>query len=395
MTSENKGIVLHVITRLIKGGADANTITSCLGLCDRKWDVTLVIGKHYTYNIDYLRQKGIRVIVVDELVRPISPIKDLKSFFRLIGICRFVKPDIVHTHTAKAGIVGRLAAMVAKVPYIVHSIHGSPVDSMENFLKKRVFSCIEKFATRYTDYFIAVGQEIYTKYCDQIGIKKPGCCNIVRSAFNTEKFAESHKYRVRKRDEFGLQDTDIAVGIVGRVAQQKGYEYFAEVCCYLAQTDYRFKFFSFGNKEDQDYFLTINNLTATLGKRITFVGEVNYEEIPLCIAAMDIIVHTALWEGLPRSVAECLVANKPVVTFEVDGVKEIIKHGENGFIIKSGDTTGVAQAVLYLISQGLDDFSERAKSLNQALFEEFKVDTMIKGIEDIYLELVYPKAIQA
>ena len=239
----NKPTVIHIITRLIHGGADENTKISCVGLANRGWNIILVVGREYSFsNLEYLKRQGIEIIVLQDLVREVSPLHDLKAMLAFRQICRQYRPAIVHTHTAKAGIVGRLGAKLANVPYVVNSVHGSPVDSINQPFIKKILVAIEKITSRCNDYYISVGKEIFDKYCEQIKIT-PQRYQIVRSAFNTTKFANASHFRSKVRKELGLTDQDIAIGMIARVAKQKGYEYFVEACHNLVDSPYNFKFF--------------------------------------------------------------------------------------------------------------------------------------------------------
>lgn len=380
--------VIHIITRLVRGGADENTTISCLGLQERGWVVILVVGKEHSYDLHALKDRGIRVLVMEDLVRSISPIKDFKAIIAFGRMCKQYKPDIVHTHTAKAGFVGRVGATLAKTPYIIHSIHGSPLDSVKNPYKKKILSFAERWTSNFNDYYISVGKEIFEKYCRQMGIR-PKNYKIVRSAFDTDYFAHASLYREEQREKLGLVNSDIAIGMIGRVAPQKGYEYYAKLCRKLSDTPRQFKFFSMGKIDDRQYYQKVKSQFMHAADYMNFIGEVEYKELPKYIAAMDIIVHTALWEGLPRSVVESLIAGKPVITFAVDGVREVIDQGKNGYIVAMGDVENMRDTLLHLVEEiGLESFQTRAREVNERLREEFKVGHMIDGIEESYFKAI-------
>lgn len=381
--------VLHVITRLIHGGADENTLISCIELKARGWDVTLIIGKEHTHDLEFIKSMGINIIIVDSLKRPVSLFNDVKAIFEIVGCIKNIKPNIVHTHTAKAGVVGRVAARICNVPIVIHGIHGSPFDSLPNNWKRRLFKVVEKLTSSFNDYYISVGEDIFKKYCKQVGIRNPQY-TIARSAFNVDAFSKNHeKYRKLIRTKYGFTENDIVVGMIARVAPQKGYEYYLQLCEKLTVHDNKFKFISVGRVDDDLYYRSLVNNKNRSYNNICFVGQINSNVVPYYISAIDIIVHTALWEGLPRVVVEALVANKPVFAFNVEGINEVIKHNVNGFIVELGDINTMSAHIIELVDDiGFHSFRKKALKVNNDLKEDFRKEKMIDKIESVYFQMI-------
>jgi len=385
--------VLHFITRLIHGGADQNTLQTCIGLKNRGWEVVLVTGKEVSVELDQIIEQGIVSERIESLKRNVDLINDFKSLILFYRLCKKYKPDIVHTHTAKAGILGRIGAKAAKVPYVIHGVHGSPVDSITNLTEKKVFLFIEKMSMYLNDYYIAVGEDIFYKYCRQTGCKKTKNYKVVRSAFDVALFQESGNHRSGERKKYELYNDDVAVGMIGRIAPQKGYEHFLELCNKF--NDYpRYKFFSVGSADDDNYFNYIYNKSRLLSEvgKIVFIGPLAYREIPQFISAMDIMVHTALWEGLPRVIVESLISKKPVISFNVEGASEVIHDGINGYIVPIGDV----ELMFKKIIQVEDDLMSAeklagAKIISKHLYRDYSLDVMIDKTVDVYKELLQTK----
>jgi glycosyltransferase involved in cell wall biosynthesis len=381
--------VAHIITRLIHGGADENTIISCIELKKRGWDVDLIIGKECSRNLNCLVKNGIKVIQINSMIRNLSLMNDFKSIYSVYKYCKLHKPLIVHTHTAKAGVIGRIGAWLGGVPIIIHGVHGSPFDSINNKYKQNLLIFIEKLTCKLNNHYISVGEDIFKKYCSQLNIiNKP--FTVVRSAFNVENYSISTKERKEFRNKLGYQEDDIVIGVIGRVAPQKGYEYYVKLALRLLQHDNRFKFLSIGRFDDSAYSQKIKSMLC--GKNtesIKFVGQVEPIDVPKYIAAMDIIVHTALWEGLPRAVVEALVSNKPVISFDVDGIKEVIKPSVNGFIIPIGDVEAMFHKVLLLVNSiTIKEFNHNAIKINKDLRKEFSINKMIDDLESVYWKML-------
>lgn len=382
--------VIHLITRLIHGGADQNTLQTCLGLSGRGYAVVLVTGREVSIDLEAVRDAGVEVEKLESLKRNVHPLKDFKAMLAFYRFCKRHQPGLVHTHTAKAGVIGRLGGKLAGVKYIVHGVHGSPVDSVDHPLKRKLLALVERATAFLNDYYISVGEDIFKKYCQQIGLKVPENYRVARSAFDVEAFANAKTFRKEEREKYSLKAEEKAVGMIGRVAPQKGYEFFLELCMILSREVPNLKFFAVGSIDDERYYRYIYEQGRALIEKgaLTFLGQLSYSEVPRFIAAMDVIVHTALWEGLPRVVAESLVGNKPVVSFAVEGAQEVIEEGVNGFIVPTGDVDIMAEKVKEIISAGSpENIFPEARTVNNRLQEEFSMETMVDRVEEVYKTL--------
>jgi glycosyltransferase involved in cell wall biosynthesis len=378
--------IIHIITRLIHGGADQNTIESCAGLARRGWGVILVVGAEVTISLDEVEKAGVKVLRVNSLLRNISVFNDLKSIVTFYRICREQKPLIVHTHTAKGGIVGRIGAWLAGVDCIIHAVHGSPFDTLDSNWKIKLLSFVERKTTVLNKYYTAVGRETFEKYCKQIGLGAIEVFQIVRSAIDGQKFNISEKFRDEYRKKLGLNANIIAICMVARITPKKGYDYYIELCRKLCVDYKNFRFYAIGEVEDEDYYSSIKNIAGDmLNKDIIFLDRITHADMPAFLSAIDIIVHTSLAEGLPKVIAESLIARKPVISFKVEGVGEIIEEGVNGFIVPIGDLEALKNRVLDLAKlDGIERFKINAEPYNKKVEEEFSLTNMINNLEYAY-----------
>jgi glycosyltransferase involved in cell wall biosynthesis len=325
--------VHHVITRLIAGGAQENTILSCQGLKDA-YDIALVTGPPEGREGSLLEdaaRRGIRTIVVPELVRPVSLFKDAAAFRRLVGIFESERPDLVHTHSSKAGILGRAAAWCARVPVVVHTNHGLPFYEEQPLPVRAFYWLLERLATTVTDHVVCVGEEMRRKFLKaRLG---PGSLlSVIVSGIEIDAFLKANS----RRAAIGISDDAIVVGVVSRMASHKGHRFLVEA----APPNVHLLFVGDGEERE-----SLERQVATRGLRATFAGHVAPSDVPDLIASMDVLVHPSLWEGLPRAAVQALLVGRPVVAFDCDGAREVVIDGVTGRLVPPKSVAGLRSAL--------------------------------------------------
>jgi glycosyltransferase involved in cell wall biosynthesis len=344
-----KPVVHHVITRLIAGGAQENTILSCQALQDR-CEILLITGPPEGREgslIEDARRRGIEVRVIDELVRPVSPSRDAAAFRRLRGIFESGHPDIVHTHSSKAGILGRAAAWCAKVPVIVHTNHGLPFYDDQPLPARTVYWTLEKLAASVTDAVVCVGEEMRRKsIAARLGQAEK--FEVIYSGIETELFVEAADNRAC----LGIPADVPVVGIVSRMAMHKGHRYLVEA----APPGVHLLFVGDGEERE-----SIERQVSARGLKATFAGHVPPEAVPDLIASMDVVVHPSLWEGLPRAAVQALLVGRPVVAFDCDGAREVVIDGVTGRLVPSKSVDALSSAIREILER-----SDRGRSLGLA-----------------------------
>jgi glycosyltransferase involved in cell wall biosynthesis len=335
----NKPKVIHVITRLIAGGAQENTILSCQGLKDR-YDVVLVTGPpegHEGSLIEDAARRGIRTVVMPELVRPISPALDGAAFRRLLDLFAAEQPQIVHTHSSKAGIVGRAAAWFARVPVIIHTNHGLPYYDFQTLRERALFWSAEKIATSVTHKVVCVGEEMKRKsIAGYLG--PPELFEVIHSGIEVERFIAARSVRAR----LGIGEDERVVGVVSRMAKHKGHRFLVEA----APPGVHVLFVGDGEARAD-----LERQVKERGVKATFIGHVPPDEVPNLIASMDLVVHPSLWEGLPRAAVQALLVGRPVVAFDCDGAREVVIDGLTGRLVPPKDLERLRQAVEEILSK--------------------------------------------
>jgi glycosyltransferase involved in cell wall biosynthesis len=386
--------IIHVITRLVVGGAQENTVATVLGLREKSGvEVKLIsgptTGPEGSLESEFKNSPQL-LEIVPELVRPIHPQKDFLAFKKLEKIFREQKPDIVHTHSGKAGILGRLAAKRAGVPIIIHTIHGPSFGNFQNGLGNFIFKTAEKKAARATDHFIVVADAMKNQYL-AAGIGRPDQYTKIFSGFPLETFLAA-KNDLELRKKLGLAPDDFVVGKIARLFKLKGHDDLFAIAPGLVQKNPKIKFLLVGGGEWRARF---QNLAKTLGleKHFIFTGLVPPIEVPKFVGIMDALVHLSLREGLPRALPQALAAAKPVVAYDCDGACEVCLDGETGFLIQPGDLKNLTEKIIQLA--GDSKLREQFGSHGQKFVREnFAVEKMVDDIYNLYLKLAAERGIR-
>jgi glycosyltransferase involved in cell wall biosynthesis len=389
--------IVHIITRLILGGAQENTLITCKLLAQRGHDVTLITGPATGPEgalFEQTKTGGYQMIVVDELVRQINPLADIPAYFKLKKLLRQFEPDIVHTHSAKAGILGRYAGWALKnantgKPAIVHTIHGLAFHKYQNFLLNKFYIAVEKAAAKRTDAFITVADTMAEK-CKAAGIGPDKPFTTAWSAIDEDAYLTPPppEQITAFRQKHDIPADAVVLVKIARLFELKGHDYVIESARRLAEKHPRCIWLFVG---DGILAETVKNQIhfAGLDDRFRFTGLVPPEQIPLAIHSSDILVHCSLREGLARVLPQAMLCGKPVVSFDIDGAKEVVNE-KTGFLVEPENITQLTDACEKLIA----DPALRqclGQSGRQSVTEKFAPRTMVDTIEKVYNNIVTRK----
>ncbi len=379
--------IIHVITRLIVGGAQENTITSVLGLRQKPGlDVSLISGpatgpegslENAVADIPGL------LTILPELVRRIQPWKDSIALRRLTSLFRETHPDIVHTHSGKAGVLGRLAAARAGVPVIVHTIHGPSFGTFQGTLANILFRAAERYAGRLTTHFVVVADAMKAQYL-AAGIGRPELYTRIFSGFDIAPFLATRNDD-QCRAQFGIATDDLVVGKIARLFKLKGHDDLLAIAPALAQSCPKIRFLLVGDGEWRQRFARRVRALG-LERRFILAGLVPPQSVPRLVGIMDILVHLSLREGLPRALPQALAAAKPVVAYDCDGAGEVCLNDETGFLLRPGDLPGLTERILRLTSNPVlrRRFGQRGQ---QFVRDRFTAERMVEDLHQLYLGL--------
>lgn len=380
--------VVHIITRLIVGGAQENTL---LTVEDQHRDygdnVTLICGPGLGPEgslVERAQAGGIDVRIIPELRRSIHPWRDWKSCRTLLSLLREIKPQIVHTHSSKAGILGRAAAAKLGIP-AVHTIHGSSFHYGQSPFATRLYIAAEKWAARRCSRFISVCDSMTDQYV-AARIAPAEMFTTVYSGMDVEPFLHPSRPPEEVRCELGIDDEHIVVGKVGRLFHLKGHEYVIGAAAAVVKQCPQVRFLFVGDGILRAQFeAEIDRLG--LRKHFIFTGLVPPTRVPELIHAMDIVVHTSLWEGLARVLPQALIAGKPVVSYDVDGAREVVLPGETGYLLPPKSVDELAAAIGELVGDG--ELRDRMGNKGRELFtDRFRHETMTSQIRDVYASML-------
>jgi glycosyltransferase involved in cell wall biosynthesis len=379
--------VTHVITRLIVGGAQENTVATVLGLRQKNGlTVQLISGPTHgpegSLEGELAAAPGI-LSIVPELVRPVRPWQDLRALRHLTLLFQRTRPDLVHTHSGKAGILGRLAARRAGVPLIVHAIHGPSFGNFQGAAANFMFSAAEKYAARATNHFTVVAEAMRDQYL-AAGIGRPEQYTKIFSGFRLEPFlaAENHP---ALRAKYGLQPDDFVVGKIARLFELKGHDDLFAAAPELVHRCPQIKFLLVGDGPWRARFETMARAAGLAGHFI-FTGLVPPAEVPALVGIMDALVHLSRREGLPRALPQAMAAGRPVIACDCDGAREVCLDGQTGFLIAPGDLAALTRRLLQLAAA--PELRAQLGGRGRAFVREnFGVQKMVDDTHALYLKL--------
>ncbi len=383
--------VAHLITRLIIGGAQENTL---FNVQDQHYlhgdEVCLMTGPATGPEgslIDQAERLHLDVRILPDLQRNLNPLRDVRAYFSVKQLLREYQPDLVHTHSSKAGIVGRRAAHALGIP-CVHSIHGAAFHDGQSAALYHTCRFAEKLAGRWCQHFITVCDAMAEQYL-AAGIGTPSRYTTIYSGMNVDRFLRPSAPPTVVRRQLGLTNEDVVVVKVARLFNLKGHEYLIEAAPAIVAAVPNVKFVLVGDGILRSKF---RSRIAELGlsDHFVFAGLVPPDDVTNYIHAADLVAHTSVWEGLARVLPQGLIAGKPVVSFDIDGAAEVCVHGETGLLVPARNLAALADAIIGLASDECmrQKFGEEGRG---RFTEQFRHEFMTECIRDVYRQVLDQK----
>ncbi len=381
--------VLHPITRLIIGGAQENTMLTADYLNHRpeyagQYAVSILSGPQTGPEgslIEEVRARNIPLTILPELLREVSPANDLKALVKMAKLMRNGRYHIVHTHSSKAGVLGRVAAKIAGVPVIVHTVHGWSFHEQMPARKLRFYAALEKIGDWCGHQAILVAERDRAKGMAR-GIRAADYV-VIRSGIELDRFGHPQIPPAEMRRQLGIPSDALVVGSVTRLSAQKApldlVEAFIRIAIKIPET--WFVIVGDGQLRPQvESTLRAGNIagqTVLTGLR---------RDVPELMAAFDVFALSSLWEGLPRVLPQAMASGLPIVCTAADGSAEAIEEGVNGFLVGKGETAVLADRVVQLLQSA--DLRRQMGENGRARAPEFSAEKMVQQIDALYRSLL-------
>jgi len=378
--------ILRIIARLNIGGPAIHVSLLTAKLNDAEYQSMLVCGSIEPGEGDmsyYAEQHGVRPFIVPELSRSLNPIRDLRTLWKLWRVIRREKPDVVHTHTAKAGFVGRWAAKLAGVPVIVHTFHGHVFEGYFGPRKTQMFIGLERFTSRITDVILTLTEGLRRELVDKYHITRPERITVLPLGLDLQPFADTPRKSGVFRQAWGIAPDAPLVGISGRFVTVKNHALFVEAAAkiHAARPDARFVMIGDGELRAQ-----VEAQIDALGLREVVIITGWLRDLTVAYADMDVFVISSVNEGTPVTIIEALSAGCPVVATRVGGLADLLEGGRFGTLTPSGDRDALAAGVLAVLAEPPDTTDAQRAMLNR-----YGIDRLAADLRALYRALLTKK----
>lgn len=393
--------VLRILNRLAVGGPvlNASYLTRYM---PPEFETLLVVGEKEDHekSADFLTdQLGINYTTIPGMERSINPASDYFAYQRLKALIRKFKPDIVHTHAAKPGALGRMAASAMRVPVIVHTFHGHVFHSYFNSVKTNLFINTERYLARKSDAIIAISDQQKKELVHDFKIAPAQKFKLIRLGLDLDKFQENQAGKREKfRKEFGLANDEIAIGIIGRLVPIKNHYLFLKgIAHVLSHSSKKIKAFIVGDGETR---ADLENVARQANIAFTTENDSSHphplvftswrKDVDAINAGLDVITLTSFNEGTPVSLIEAQAANKPVVSTRVGGIQDIVMHGETALLSDVNDAQSFSDHLLQIVED--DKLRCRlGKNSSQHVMDRFSYQRLVDDMTNLYYELLVKK----
>lgn len=384
--------ILHIITLFSVGGATENTLFTVNGLIKKGYKVDIVTGPHISSEgsmFETASKLNVPVLTFTNLRRAISPLKDLIVFFQLAFFIKKNKYDIVHTHSTKAGVIGRIAAWLVGTPIIIHHNHANPYHRFQNWFVRTSYKKIEKYAAFFCHKIVSVTHTIVDEMVrDKLAPREKFV--VIRSGFDVDKFKNYNApNRSEIRKKFNLSEDDIVIGKIARLSVVKGHIYLLKAFEIVCRKIPKVKLLLVGNGENKSKLEEFIN-ERKLNDKVLFTGLIQPDDMPSVISILDIVVHTALLEGLPRVFTQSMLMGKPIISFDLDGAHEVIEDGKNGYLVEPKNIDMLADRICDLAGN-LSKARIFGTYARNNIKDDFSIEAMVENNHKLYQELLREK----
>ncbi len=383
--------ILHIITRLIQGGAQQNTVLSCAAQVKAGHDVHLAYGPIYGPEgslLDEAKASGAMLHEIPSMRRAVNPWHDLRCYYALRKLIREVKPDIVHTHSSKAGIVARAAAWAERVPVVVHTVHGLPFHARQSALAHRIYVNLERYAAKRCHHLVAITPAMVEAF-EAKGIAGRERFAVIPSGVDLDRFVVSDDARSKARKKLGIPPDAPVIALLGRLDTLKGHDDLLDILPTLAErfADIQLLFVGDGWRRAH---IEQRIAKPQAAGRVRLLGIVPHTQIRDWLPAADVKVLPSYQEGQSRTLIEALLCGCGIVAYDVGGISSICIDGETGKLVPVGDKKALADAIVWMIEHP-DERRAMTERGRQLVREKFSAEHMTMELEKLYQRLLADK----
>ena len=380
--------ILHIHTLPVISGSGINTFLTMRGMKGNRYESVLACAPGGTL-IDLVQRHGMEVMTFPSLVQPLHPLKDFKAILDLTGHLMTKRYQVVHTHNSKAGFIGRLAAKLARVPVIVHTVHGFAFHRQEPPWRRTLFRNLERLASHWCDQMIFISQPLVDWAVNE-GIGCSGKMTRIYSGIEMDRFHPvSVQEKNRLRAGWGLHEDDAVIGMVSKLWEGKGHAFLLRAFKEIKEEKPQARLVIVG----EGYLMeSLKTLVSRMGlsEAVIFTGFL--EDVPQIIATFDVAVLPSYFEGMGRVLLEAMAMEKPVVGTRVGGIPDLIEEGLNGYLVSPGNEKELASAVVKILNDR-DLALKMGRTGRKKMTDRFSAESMVRSIEEVYSELLKRKGV--
>jgi glycosyltransferase involved in cell wall biosynthesis len=374
--------VVHIITKLELGGAQQNTLYTVTHLNRSLFEPYVISGPGGILDDEVREYQDVAVQFCGELSRPIRPLADFQAYQHLREQLRQIKPDVVHTHSSKAGILGRLAASNENVPVIIHTYHGFGFHKHQSAGMFKLYVALEREACRRSNHLIFVSRENW-KWAEELDLIQKCSASLIRSGVEVESLLKA-KPNEALREELGITKRMKAVAMIACLKPQKDPITFIEAADIVTRKLTNVRFLLIGDGEMAGAVL---RAAAKMKYSQNFVHVGWRRDIHEILPNLNLVVLPSLWEGLPRIIPEANIAGVPVIASDIDGNREIVFEGRNGALAQPQNPQDFAEKII----RALNEEWQVDPDLSREIQHEFDIRDMVRQQEALYLKLASRK----
>jgi glycosyltransferase involved in cell wall biosynthesis len=383
--------VLRIINRFNVGGPTYNAAYLTRDLAPEfetllAGGVPLTDEAHSGYILDEI---GVKYLEIPEMSRSISFVDDWKAFKKIRKLIKEFQPDIVHTHAAKAGALGRLAARTCSVSVVVHTFHGHVLNGYFSPFKSLLVRLMEKFLARLSSSIITISQSQKDDITTKFGICTKKKAVVIRLGFDLEKFSENKEEKRRAfRKKYSIEEDEVAVGIIGRFAPVKNHKlFFASIEVLAKLSNQKINAVLVGDGSNKNSLVQLGENISKKHAHIKFTFTSWIKDVDIALAGLDIIALTSLNEGTPVSLIEAQAAGRPIVTTSVGGIGDCMLDGQSGWICKGFEADEFA-SLLYKLAQNTKIRDEFGHSGKEFVMKHYHSSRLADDMRALYERLL-------